>query len=144
MLFQLRHGDKRIAVMIFPDIFTIHNARKKYLILWKVLFSNKLKGLFSLNKIKTNSVKVKSAHLAVAVTDITEICLEQDFDTVFGGKYLFIKRNKKGYILCGKIGHKIRLIKFRPLCTKLRKLCKIIAVSGGNPHRQSLQCPYFP
>ena len=89
---QLGYYVRGLCVVVSPDVLAVYNACEQQLVGGESVGSDKLKGSFALDEIKSDAVKWKSAKLVVAVAHIAEVGLQEHLHAVFAREYLFIER----------------------------------------------------
>ena len=114
LFLQAFHRLQCFLVMILPNILSIDKSRKQDFVSRKAVRFDQAHRLFSLQKIKADSVEIHCCEILVNIPYITEICLHQNTAVSFFLQNRVIKAVEQLHILRIHIADKGRLIKLYP------------------------------
>ena len=112
--FQTGDSLQYVFIISTPDVFPIYKSRKQDFVSRKAVRFDQAHRLFSLQKIKADSVEIHCCEILVNIPYITEICLHQNTAVSFFLQNRVIKAVEQLHILRIHIADKGRLIKLYP------------------------------
>ena len=118
-----------LFIVITPDIFTINNTSIESLVSWETTF-NKFKCLLTFDKVKTNTVNWQVHEIIIDITNITKVCLNQDFKAFLVRQKFIVKIQEKCFFISCQIFNKCWFIKLDTSRTKFSQFSENFLVGS--------------